>query len=137
MRPVAAQNPAPAPAAAGAKPGPNDRQITLAVKSYVEREHFTKHPIDDEIAQRWFSIFLEALDPMKIYFLQSDVDGFMQKRESLDDLVKRGDVTFAYEVYKRFLERVDSRLPLVERFLSEPLDYTRQESIVVDRDATT
>ncbi|MFM7074968.1 MAG: PDZ domain-containing protein [Planctomycetaceae bacterium] len=131
-----AQDPAPPAAAAAAKPGMNDRQITLAVKSYLEREHFTKHPIDDEIAQRWFSIFLEALDPMKVYFLQSDIDGFMQKRDSLDDLVKRGDVTFAYEVYKRFLERVDSRLPLVERFLSEPLDFTKQESIVVDRDTT-
>ena len=134
-RPAVAQDPA--PAAAGAKPGPNDRQITLAVKSYVEREHFTKHPIDDEIARRWFSIFLEALDPMKVYFLQSDVDAFMQKRDTLDDLVKRGDVSFAYEVYNRFLERVDSRLPLVEKFLSEPLDFTKEESIVVDRDATT
>ncbi|MFM7250176.1 MAG: hypothetical protein ACKO5R_09780, partial [Planctomycetaceae bacterium] len=51
-----AQDPAPPAAAAAAKPGMNDRQITLAVKSYLEREHFTKHPIDDEIAQRWFSI---------------------------------------------------------------------------------
>ena len=33
-----------AAAAAAAKPGPNDRQITLAVKSYIEREHFTHHP---------------------------------------------------------------------------------------------
>ena len=138
MFPVArllAQEPAPAPAAAS-KPGPNDRQITLAVKSYIEREHYTHHPIDDEIAKRWFGIFLEALDPMKIYFLQSDVDGFVQKREMLDDLVKRGDVSFAYEVFKRFLERVDSRVPLVEKFLSEPLDFTQDESIIVDRDET-
>ena len=130
-----AQDPAPAPAAA-TKPGPNDRQITLAVKSYIEREHFTHHPIDDEIARRWFGIFLESLDPMKIYFLQSDVDGFVQKREMLDDLVKRGDVSFAYEVSKRFLERVDSRVPLVEKFLSEPLDFTQDESMIVDRDET-
>ncbi len=124
------------PAAAAAKPGPNDRQITLAVKSYLEREHFTHQPIDDEIARRWFGIFLEALDPMKIYFLQSDVDAFMQKRESLDDLVKRGDVNFAYEVSRRFLERVDSRLPLIENLLAEPHDYTKDESVIVDRDET-
>ena len=61
---LAAQEPAPVPApTAATKPGPNDRQITLAVKSYIEREHFTHHPIDDEIARRWFGIFLEALDP--------------------------------------------------------------------------
>ena len=130
----------PQPAAAtqqtAAKPGPNDRQITLAVRSYLEREHFTRRPIDDEIARRWFGIFLEALDPMKVYFLQSDVDAFMQKRESLDDLVKRGDVSFAYEVYQRFLERVDARLPLIEKLLSTPQDFTNQESIVIDRDDT-
>ncbi|NBT14239.1 MAG: tail-specific protease, partial [Planctomycetia bacterium] len=127
--PTAAQSPA-------AKPGPNDRQITLAVRSYLEREHFTRRPIDDEIARRWFDIFLEALDPMKVYFLQSDVDAFLQKRDSLDDLVKRGDVSFAYEVYNRFLERVDARLPLIERLLATPQDFTKQESIVIDRDDT-
>ena len=106
------------------------------MRSYLEREHFTRRPIDDEIARRWFGIFLEALDPMKVYFLQSDVDAFMQKRDSLDDLVKRGDVSFAYEVYNRFLERVDARLPLIEKLLATPQDFTRDESIVVDRDDT-
>jgi carboxyl-terminal processing protease len=144
-RPAAAEQPPTAAAAAqpasatqqtAAKPGPNDRQITLAVRSYLEREHFTRRPIDDEIARRWFGIFLEALDPMKVYFLQSDVDAFMQKRDSLDDLVKRGDVSFAYEVYNRFLERVDARLPLIEKLLATPQDFTKDESIVVDRDDT-
>ncbi len=125
-----------ATAPAAAKPGPNDRQITLAVRSYLEREHFTRRPIDDEIARRWFDIFLESLDPMKVYFLQSDVDAFLQKRDTLDDLVKRGDVSFAYEVYNRFLERVDARLPLIERLLAAPQDFTKQESIIIDRDDT-
>ena len=125
-------------AAAGAPvPGPNDRQITLAVRSYLEREHFLRRPIDDEIAHRWFDIFLESLDPMKVYFLQSDIDAFATKRDLLDDLVKRGDVSFAYEVFGRFLQRVDSRLPLIEQLLKTPLDFTKPESIVVDRDKTT
>ncbi len=133
---AAAAQPASATQQTAAKPGPNDRQITLAVRSYLEREHFTRRPIDDEIARRWFGIFLEALDPMKVYFLESDVDAFMQKRDSLDDLVKRGDVSFAYEVYNRFLERVDARLPLIEKLLATPQDFTKDESIVVDRDDT-
>jgi carboxyl-terminal processing protease len=119
------------------KPGQNDRPIALAVRSYLEREHYLGRPIDDEVARKWFKSFLEALDPMKVYFMQSDVDGFMQKRESLDDLVKRGDVSFAYEVLARFLQRVDSRLPLIERLIQGPQDFTAQESIVTDRDATS
>ncbi len=126
---------APVPAAATApKPGPNDRAITLAVRNFLEREHYLGRPIDDEVARRWFKSFLEALDPMKVYFLQSDVDAFLQKRDSLDDLVKRGDVSFAYEVLNRFLQRVDSRLPLIERLIDTPQDFTKDESIVIDRD---
>jgi carboxyl-terminal processing protease len=136
-----AQPAEPVPAGAGPvgapAPGPNDRQITLAVRSYLEREHFLRRPIDDEVAQRWFDIFLETLDPMKVYFLQSDIDAFSQKRHLLDDLVKRGDVSFAYEVFGRFLQRVDSRLPLIERLLKAPLDFTTDESIVIDRKQTT
>jgi len=126
----------PSAPAALAKPGPNDRQITLAVKSYLEREHFLRRPLDDEIARRWFGIFLEALDPMKIYFIQSDIDAFMQKRDSLDDLVKKGDVTFSYEVFNRFLQRVDARLPLIEKLIAAPQDYTKPETMVIDRDDT-
>ena len=125
------------PAAAGGKPGPNDRQIALAVRSYLEREHFLRHPIDDEIAGRWFTTFLEILDPWKLYLQQSDVDAFAQKRNQLDDLVKRGDVSFAYEVFNRFLERVDARLPMIERLVTGTHDFTRQESIVTDREAAT
>ena len=126
------------PVAGGApKPGPNDRAITLAVRNFLEREHYLNRPIDDEVARRWFKGFLEALDPMKVYFLQSDVDAFLQKRDSLDDLVKRGDVSFAYEVLARFLQRVDARLPLIERLLQTPQDFTKDESIIIDRDATT
>jgi len=147
-RPVI-QAPAAAPAAAPAvapgqanappaavKAGTNDRYIAVAVRRQLENEHFLRKPIDDEIARRWFSSFLEALDPMKVYFLQSDVDAFMQKRESLDDLVKKGDVTFAYDVLTRFLQRVDQRLPLVERLIQGAQDFSKDETIVIDRDET-
>jgi carboxyl-terminal processing protease len=118
------------------QPGANDRHIAVAVRRHLEREHFLKQPIDDAMARRWFDAFLESLDPMKVYFTQSDIDGFITKRDSLDDLVKRGDVTFAYEVLARFLQRVDQRLPLIDRLIDSSLDFTKDESIVVDRKET-
>jgi len=134
--PRSAVAPAIAVGSAVPQPGPNDRHIAVAVRRHLEREHFLRQPIDDAMARRWFDAFLESLDPMKVYFLKSDIDGFAVKRDSLDDLVKRGDVTFAYEVLARFLQRVDQRLPLIERLIDEPHDFTREESMVVDREAT-
>jgi len=132
----AEQPPAAAVVAGAPKPGTNDRHIAVAVRRHLEREHFLRQPIDDAIARRWFDAFLEALDPMKVYFLQSDVDAFAARRDQLDDLVKRGDVGFAYEVLERFLRRVDERLPLIERLIAQEHDFTAPETIVIDRKAT-
>ncbi len=132
----AEQPPAAAVVAGAPKPGTNDRHIAVAVRRHLEREHFLRQPIDDAIARRWFDTFLEALDPMKVYFLQSDVDSFAARRDQLDDLVKRGDVGFAYEVLERFLQRVDERLPLIERLIVQEHDFTAPETIVIDRKAT-
>ncbi len=134
--PPRAAPPAIATGSGSPQPGPNDRHIAVAVRRHLEREHFLRQPIDDAMAHRWFDAFLESLDPWKLYFLQSDIDGFLAKRDSLDDLVKRGDVTFAYEVLARFLQRVDQRLPLIEKLIDAPLDFTEEESMVVDREAT-
>ena len=122
--------------ASGAKPGPNDRQITLAVRSYLEREHLNRRPIDAEISSRWFKTFLEALDPMKVYLMQADIDEFQKRQSSLAEVVKRGDVSFAYDVSNRLLQRLDQRLPLIKRFISEPHDFTQKDSIIADRDET-
>ena len=133
-RPVGLQATVAAPAVP--QPGSNDRHIAVAVRRHLEREHFLRRPIDDGIARLWFDAFLESLDPMKVYFLQSDIDQFMAKRDTLDDSVKKGDVSFAYEVLERFLQRVDERLPAIERLIDAPHDFTQDESIVIDRKAT-
>ncbi|MEX0688502.1 MAG: carboxy terminal-processing peptidase [Pirellulales bacterium] len=121
--------------AAVPQPGPNDRHIAVAVRRHLEREHFLKQPIDDAMSRRWFDAFLESLDPMKLYFTQADIDRFAPKREQLDDLVKRGDVSFAYEVMGRFLQRVDERLPVIDRLIDMPHEFTKDESLVTDRKA--
>lgn len=125
----------PAAAPGVPQPGPNDRHIAVAVRRHLEREHFLKQPIDDGMSRRWFDTFLEALDPTKVYFTQADVDRFAAKRELLDDFVKRGDVSFAYEVMERFLERVDQRLPAIEKLIDATHDFEANESIVIDRKA--
>ena len=125
------------PTGGAPEPGPNDRHIAVAVRRHLEREHFLRQPIDDDVARLWFEAFFEALDPMKVYFLKSDVDEFRKRCDTLDDLVKRGDVNFAYQVLERFLQRVDERLPVIERLIDEEHDFTREESIIIDRDETT
>jgi carboxyl-terminal processing protease len=115
-------------------PGPNDAQITAAVVSLLSRQHLSHHPLDQEISQRCLKSFLKALDPMKMYFYQADVDEFMQNKDQLSEAVRRGDVSFAYTVFRRYLQRVDEGVNLTDQLLTERPDFTVDEEMVIDRD---
>ncbi len=116
-------------------PRPNDRNVTNLVTTLVKRDHLTQHPLDDEISQRGLKSFLDALDPMKMYFYQSDIDEFMKQRNSLDDMLNKKDVSFAYTVFDRFLTRVDQRVNTINQLLGREFDFTRTEYLVTDPDA--
>src|SRR4051812_1525007 len=58
------------------QPTANDRQITLAVSMLMERQHLTGQRLDKTISERALKTFIKDLDPLKLFFLQSDVDEF-------------------------------------------------------------
>lgn len=113
-------------------PRPTDRQITRTVTALVGGQHLSKHALDDEISQRAMEQFLKSLDGMKLYFYQSDIDEFNKKKNDIDDMVKSGDVSFAYTVYNTLLKRIDERIAQVDELLKEDFDFTVDETLVTD-----
>jgi carboxyl-terminal processing protease len=122
-----------------ATPQQSDRQIALVVSQLMRGGHLTreKQSLDDTISHRTLESFLKALDPMKLYLEQSDIDRFMEYDHSIDDMVKKGDISPAYKIHDEFLKRVDERVVLVDKLLKLPFDFTVDEEVVVDADATT
>lgn len=116
-------------------PQPVDRQITLAVSALLRREHLSRHPLDDEMSERWVKMYMKTLDPMKVYFTQADADAFMRRKDELDDMAKRGDVSFGYTVFRTFLDRIDERVKLVDELLKTPHDFTVDEEMITDPEA--
>lgn len=119
-------------AAAAELKGPqaSDRQVTLAVASLLRKEHFSKRDLDDEISRRGLGNYLKALDPMKLYFTKADIEEFNQKRDDIDDMLKKGDISFAYTIFNRFLTRLDERVAIVDELLKEKPDFTVNETMV-------
>lgn len=117
------------------EPSAADRQITLAVSMWMESQHLSQQKLDDTISQRCMDTFLKELDPLKLFFYQSDVDEFTQNRDSLDDLIKRGDIWFAYDVFARFLARVDERIQLAQTELGKAHDFSLDEAMIRDPEA--
>jgi carboxyl-terminal processing protease len=115
-------------------PGPDDRYIVASVKDLLQKQHLSRHPLDKEIAARWMKLFLKSMDPMKLYFYQSDVDEFNQHQDDLVNTLQKNDVSLAYVVFRRFLQRVDERVKMVDDLLTQPQDFTVNEEMVIDRD---
>ncbi|MGQ9913314.1 MAG: carboxy terminal-processing peptidase [Thermogutta sp.] len=117
-----------------AGPRTQDRHIAQSVALLLPRQHLTRHPLDGEIGQRAMGLFLKALDPMKLYFYQSDVDRFTQQAERITESVQKGDVSLAYEIFDVYLKRLDERVKLALDLIRQPHDFTVDEEIVRDPD---
>lgn len=115
-------------------PTQNDRNITKIVTLFLQARHLSRRPLDDEISRRGFKLFIEALDPMKVYFFQSDIDEFRKYENQLDNMLKESDISFAYMVFKRFLQRVDERVATVDELLKGDFDFTRDEELITEPD---
>jgi carboxyl-terminal processing protease len=117
--------------------GDHDRLVIEMVCGYLRNGHLSRPEIGDEISKRLFARFLKGLDPNKLYFLQSDIDEFKKDETELDDMLLKGDVSFAYRVHKRLVTRIGERLKLIEELIKAPHDFTLKETMSTDADATT
>jgi carboxyl-terminal processing protease len=109
----------------------------MVVTQLLRREHLLRHPLDKEISARCLKTFLQTLDPIKLYFYQSDVDEFSKQKDVLAEQAQKGDIRFAYTVLQTFLARVDERVRMIDRILAAPHDFGKDEDMVVDKDSLT
>lgn len=128
---AALQVPAP-----GLKPGDQDSLVSRLVMQLLPKRHISGRKVDDEISGRAMDIYIKALDPMKLYFEQGDIDEFAKYKSQIDDLTLRGDLSPAYQMFTRYLSRVNDRLKLAQELLKEDFDFTVADNIVTDPKAT-
>ena len=89
--------------------------------------------MDDDISAKLFDAYFKALDPHKLYFIEGDINNFSNYRYLLDDLLRHGQIEFAYDVYEMFVNRAMERLAYVESRLQAPFDFSINEMHQPDR----
>ena len=117
-------------------PAPKDKRVTSLIAGLMPRYHISSSKLNDTISERALDLFLDQFDPLKLYFYQSDVDYFNRYDKKIDDMAKLGRLDLAYVIFDRFTRRVDERVELALELLEEDFDFSKEESIVVDPEAT-
>ncbi len=120
------------------KPDPEKDKILIGLVRYALKQgHYEPHPIDDEFSEKVFSDFIDALDPYKRFFLQSDIDEFSKYKTLLDDQIKSEDLSFYNIVMERFDQRVLESQGYYREILANPFDFNKDDSFDVDYDKKT
>lgn len=120
------------------KPQPEDGSIAYITARLLEEYHYTRHLFDTEMSERLYDLYLSSYDPQHSYFLQSDIDDFSHYRTNLDVLTiggnGRADVTPAYYIYARFIERLRQRVEYSDELLKhDNFKFTSNEQVQLDR----
>ena len=122
-------------------PGPNDPRIAYVTARLLEEFHYSQQLLNPDISERCFDGYLAALDPRHENFLQSDLAEFMHYRTNLDTFTigtngtaNLANLTPAYEIYRRYLERIQQHADYVTKLLKEDkFKFNTDEHILLDR----
>ena len=119
-------------------PGPNDARIAYQTAQFLENLQYSLQPLDTAMSEKFFDGYVGSLDPRRENFLQPDIDEFAHYRTNLDRLTvggrSRADLTPAYQIFERFLERLTQRTDYVNKLLAQDrFKFNADERIVLDR----
>ena len=115
-------------------PTAEEQKSAQVVCQLIHRFHISRRKIDDEISAAMLKRYLQVLDPQKAYFTQADIDEFEKSRLLLDDQIIKGDLTFAFKAFDRYLVRLDQRVATARKWVRAKHDFTLDEELVIDRD---
>ena len=108
---------------------PDKDKLLLELLTFVlEKGHYSPVTMDDEFSKGVYKDYLEALDPSKRFFLQSDIDEFSKYESELDDELQNKDLTFFDLTYTRLMKRMEESKAIYKSVLSQPFDYKVDES---------
>lgn len=117
------------------KPDPEKDKILIGLIRYALKQgHYEPHQIDDAFSEQVFDDFIDALDPYKRFFLQSDIEEFSIYRKLIDDQIKSEDLTFYNQVFERFNQRVLESKSYYKEILKTPFDFEKKGTFSMDYD---
>ena len=116
------------------EPTPEHRQATANILQLMQRYHYKRVPVDDQLSEQIFDRFIDALDPQKSFLLASDIDDFKAFQRTFDDVIQDSKLDPVYEVFNRFRTRVQERSAYATGLLESDFDFTVDETYVFNRE---
>lgn len=122
--------------AAGTAVAPREYYGNIAKRlgDMLPKFHVLQQKLDDEMSQRAWTNLVTFYDFDHSVFLQSDLDRFAAHQKTIDDEIRGSDVSFGYEVYNLYVERLHERIDFATNLLTKgEWDFSTNETYRIKR----
>lgn len=113
-----------------------EKQHAIASKrvaSRFTRSHYKQFSLNDAFSQNIFSRYIEMLDHNRYFLTQPELDALAKWQFVLDDQLKSGDTSAAFEIFNTVQQRRFNRYQYALTLLDKPFDFSVIETIELDR----
>lgn len=76
------------------------QRVAMEIVRNLKKNHYRKLPMDDSLSNKVFDKYLSLIDPLKLYFLTSDLKEFETYRYHLIDAVVVGNTPPAFNIFE-------------------------------------
>jgi carboxyl-terminal processing protease len=119
-------------------PGPTDGRIAFVTAAMLQQNHYLHKTFNGTVSSQFLDRYLEVFDPQHIHFIQADLDEFEKYRTNLNHLIltakHEGDTHPAYEIFNRFMQRLQQRAAYSEQLLkTEKFTFDADERVLLAR----
>ena len=116
------------------KPQEHYSNIARKVANMLPAYHVTQRSLDEEISQRAWTNLVTMYDYNHAVFLQSDLDRFGSMQTRIGSALRKGDISFVYDVHKTFVLRLAECVGFVTNYLEKgEVDFSVNESYMYNR----
>lgn len=115
------------------KPEVQEAKAAHLAAEVLSRYHYKPQPLDDALSSKTFDQYVKALDPEKLYFLQSDLDRLGADRTRLDDAILTEDLRAPFDIFNLYQRRLAERMAFSRDTLKTAFDFSRDETLQIER----
>ncbi len=118
------------------QPLPEHTNTTSHIVDALSSRHYVDTVLDDALSSKIFDGYINGLDPSRSYFLASDIERFEYLRFEMDNALRKGNVSPAFEIFNIYHDRVVTRFEKVISNLElgvDQFDFTIDEKLILDR----
>lgn len=116
------------------EPSVRHHRISSLVTRFVEKSHYTRTPVNDELSREVLNTYLDALDGNKLYFLESDIERFNAYSERIDNMVVGASLDPVFDIFRTYQTRAGERWTFAKANLQQEPDFGVEESFQFDRE---